>query len=168
MLPLLLFSFIANAQQSKFPQSWTGNWKGELQWNKTGNDTVQKVKMELHIQPFTEAGKYNWQIIYGNNKADNRPYILFAKDSAKGHWAIDENNGIILDQFLIGDKFCGAFTVQNSTIINSYWLEGDKLIVEFYNLNLKTPFNSGKGTEESPSVDSYRMRSYQKAILRRD
>lgn len=165
MLPLIFLSCIANAQHIKFPQSWMGDWKGELHWSKAGNDTVQKVKMELHIKPSPESGKYNWQIIYGDNKADNRPYTLFAKDSAKGHWAIDENNGIILDQFLIADKFCGAFTVQSSTIINNYWLDGDKLIVEFYNLNLKNPFSSGKGTEEIPLVNSYPVRSYQKAIL---
>lgn len=167
-LPLLFLCSISNAQQTKFPQSWMGHWKGELQWSKAGNDTVQKVKMELHISPSAEPGKYNWQILYGDNKADNRPYILFAKDSTKGHWAIDENNGIVLDQFLIADRFCGAFTVQNSTIINNYWLDGDKLVVEFYNLNLKTSFSSGKGTEESPLVDSYRIRSYQKAILHKE
>lgn len=161
-------SFSSNAQQSHFPQSWLGNWKGELQWSRAGNDTIQKVKMELHIHQLNERGKYSWQIIYGENNADNRPYILFAKDSVKGHWAIDENNGIILDQFLIADRFCGAFTVQNSTIINNYWLEGSSLVVEFYNLNLNSPFTSGKGTEESPLVNSYRMRTYQKAILHKE
>ena len=87
------------------------------------------------------------------------------RDSAGIHWVIDEMNGIVLDQYWVANKFCGAFTVQNSTIINNYWIENGKLIVEFYSLSAKPVTTTGHGTEESPSVDSYKIGSYQKAIL---
>ena len=95
------------------------------------------------------------------------PINLFQKIASGIHWAIDENNGIVLDQYWVANKFSGAFTVQNNTIINSYWMEKNKLVVEFYNISAKPVATTGKGTEDSPKVDSYKMGSYQKAVLKR-
>jgi hypothetical protein len=160
-------SVTAKCQSTSFPQSWTGNWKGELQWYKTGKTESQKVNMELRIQPGDSTGNYTWQIIYGSATEDNRPYLLKAKDAVNGHWVIDELNGIVLDQYWVGNKFCGAFTVMGNTILNSYSMENDKLMVEFYSIGAKPITATGKGTDESPTVDSYRIGSYQKAVLQR-
>ncbi len=162
---ILFFSLYTSAQTKPFPKSWEGNWKGELQWFKTGSAKPQKVNMELRIHPGDSSGIWTWQIIYGSETEDNRPYKLMRKDTAGVHWGIDEMNGIILDQYWVANKFCGAFTVQNSTIVNNYWIENGKLIVEFYSLSNKPVSTTGNGTEESPSVDSYRIGSYQKAVL---
>lgn len=165
---LASMSFLyGNSQPSSFPKNWVGNWKGELQWFKTGQPEPQKVNMELRIQPADSANKFTWQIIYGSASQDNRPYILIPKDSTGIHWAIDENNGIVLDQFWVAGKFCGAFTVMNNTIVNNYWMENDKLMIEFYSISAKPITTTGNGTDESPSVDSYKIGSYQKAILQR-
>jgi hypothetical protein len=165
LLVTCFISFSATCQSTLFPQSWIGNWKGELQWYKTGKTEPQKVNMELRIQTTDIPGTFTWQIIYGSATEDNRPYTLIAKDSTKTHWVIDENNGIVLDQYWIGNKFCGAFTVMDKTIVNNYWMENDKLMVEFYGIGAKPITTTGKGTEESPAVDSYKIGSYQKAIL---
>lgn len=162
-----LFSLAAASQSNSFPQSWEGNWKGELSWYKTGKNDPQQVKMELRIHPADSSTTWTWQIIYGTETEDNRPYQLIAKDSTKTHWLIDERNGIVLDQFWVGNKFCGAFTVMGNTIINNYWLENDNLMVEFFNIGKQPIATTGKGTEESPAVDSYAVRSYQKAVLQR-
>ncbi len=161
------FSLLANSQTNSFPTQWIGNWKGELEWFKAGNDIPQKVSMELRIQPTDSGHNYTWQIMYGSATEDNRPYTLIAKDTARGHWVIDENNGIVLDQFWVANKFCGAFTVMGNTIVNNYWLENDKLMIEFYSIAAKPIATTGKGTEDSPAVDSYRIGSYQKAVLQR-
>jgi len=178
MKPILCFIIMATilpaiafAQKNEFPQSWVGDWKGELHWYKGATGEPRKVKMEIRIHPAGNAGKYSWQIVYGSmdssgkDTVDIRPYLLTAKDEAKGHWLIDENNGIVLDQFWVAGKFCGAFTVGNSTIVNSYWIENGKLLVEFFSLSAKPIATTGKGTSDSPSVDSYKMATYQKAVL---
>lgn len=164
---LLAISITAQSQEQKFPQGWIGNWKGDLLWNK-GTARSQLVPMQLRIQATDSAHKFTWQIIYGSDAKDNRPYNLVAKDTAKGHWVIDENNGIVLDQFLIAGRFSGAFTVGNSTIINSYWMENGKLIVEFYAMAAKPVAKTGKGTEDSPAVDSYKVNAWQRAVLTRE
>lgn len=162
---LLFFSLAAFSQEQGFPKSWTGNWKGELRWFKAGQTEPQTVQMELRIHPTDSAGTYTWQLIYGEGGQDNRPYLLVPKDPKTGHWVVDERNGIVLDQFLIGNKLCGAFTVQNSTLVNSYQIEKGQLIVEFYTMAAKPLVTTGLGTEESPKVDSYRLSAYQKAVL---
>lgn len=161
---LLSFSIPVLSQQS-FPQSWQGQWKGQLKWYKTGQAEPQLVNMELQIHPTDSSNTWTWQIIYGDLSTDNRPYFLSLKDSSKAHWQINENNGIILDQFWVGNRLSGAFTVQNSTIINNYWMEDDKLIVEFISISAKAIATTGTGTKDNPSVDSYKTNSYQKAIL---
>lgn len=164
---LFSVSMVAKGQQRSFPNNWVGHWKGELNWYKTGNEVPQKVAMELHIQPADSFGHFTWQLIYGSSSEDNRPYELQAIDKAKGHWVIDEKNGIVLDQFFVANKFCGAFTINNTTIVNNYWIENEKLMVEFFTLAAKPITTTGKGTEEIPLVDSYRIGGYQKAILTR-
>ncbi|MBK6937067.1 MAG: hypothetical protein IPH18_09435 [Chitinophagaceae bacterium] len=164
---ILLFVYATTAAQQKgFPESWEGNWKGKLLWYKTGVVTPQTVNMELRIHKADSAG-WTWQIIYGTETEDNRPYILLPKDTAGVHWVIDEKNGIVLDQFWAGNKFCGAFTVKNSTIVNNYWLEKGKLQVEFFTLGAKPLATTGLNTDESPFVQSYRIGGYQKAVLTR-
>lgn len=158
----------AAAQSSaSFPKSWEGDWKGELRWYKTGSTEPQTVNMELRIHPGDSINTWSWQIIYGSASEDNRPYRLIMRDSAGIHWVIDELNGIVLDQYWVGNKFSGSFTVMKSTIVNSYWMEGEQLFIEFLSLGAKPLTTTGYGTEESPSVDSYRVTGYQKAILKR-
>ena len=164
----LVLGCAVHAQSTtEFPPKWLGHWEGKLSWYAGNAKTPKKVVMQLKIQAADTLGQYTWQLIYGDQSEDNRPYILKPVDAGKGHWAIDERNGIVLDQFLVGDLFAGAFTVQNSTIVNNYRLEKDHLIVEFYGLSAKPIRQSGAGTEDSPKVDSYSVRSYQKAILKR-
>jgi hypothetical protein len=152
---------------SRFPEDFIGNWAGELEWHLTGKP-VQKVHMELIIRPSKDsAGQYSWNLIYGSASSDNRPYILKAVDTSNGHWQIDEVNGIILDQFWIAHRFIGSFTVGNSTIVNNYWIENGQLMVEFISYVARPLATTGKGTNDSPKVDSYTIRSYQKAALSR-
>ncbi|MEN9549119.1 MAG: hypothetical protein RIR12_1710 [Bacteroidota bacterium] len=161
---LLFFAKPIIGQVKGFPNAWKGCWKGELAWYKTGHAKPQKVAMQLCITP-ADSAKWNWQLIYGNEKKDNRPYELYKKDTAGIHWVIDEKNGIVLDQFWVGNKLSGAFTVMNSTIFNTYWLEKGQLHVSFYSISTSAIHATGLGTEESPTVNSYKVNSYQKAIL---
>lgn len=155
------------AQNESFPAAWIGNWKGELEWHQTGKVEPQKVNMELRIANSDSAGYYTWQIIYGAAGLDNRPYLLKLKNATTNHWVIDELNGIVLDQYWVGNRFCGAFTVAGKTIVNNYWMDDKKLIVEFFSFNTKPISTTGHGTEAIPNVDSYQVGSYQRAVLTR-
>ncbi|MFT3676211.1 MAG: hypothetical protein QM781_09960 [Chitinophagaceae bacterium] len=166
LILLLAGGMLLQAQKNTFPDSWQGSWKGTLAWYRPGTETPQLVPMQLRIAK-ADTG-YSWQLTYGEQTADYRPYRLLARDSARGHWVIDERNGIVLDQFWTAGRLSGAFTVQTSTLVNSYYLQGDSLVVEFYSIAAVPINTSGEGTASSPRVDSYRLQGYQKAVLRRD
>lgn len=157
------------AQLPAFPEGWQGQWTGTMHWFPAGATEPKLVPMALHIIRADSADqlRYTWQLQYGEAADDNRPYFLVPVDSSKGHWLIDEKNGIALDQFWLGNRLSGAFTVGSSTLLNSYSLAGDSLLVEFYSMPTAPIRDSGNGTDESPAVKSYRISGYQRAILRR-
>jgi hypothetical protein len=161
-----LFGVDRQRSPGKFPQSFIGNWKGKLQWMVAGRP-AQTFTMQLRIQPTDTAGQYTWQIIYGDSAQDNRPYLLKPVDTAKGHWIVDERDGIILDSYVHGNAIHGAFTVQGNTIVDNYSIENGMMRVEFFSIKLSDKKTSGKGTEDVPSVDSYKISSYQTGVLRR-
>ncbi len=101
--------------------------------------------MQLSIQPTDSAHEFSWHMIYGSPTQDSRPYTLIAKDTAKGHWTIDENNGIIIDQYFIAGRLTSMSTVQTSTIVNSYWIENGQLHAEFITMYAKPIATTGKG-----------------------
>jgi hypothetical protein len=164
---LCLALSVAATAQARFPQDFMGHWQGELSWYRPGTAAPKKFTMQLLIQPADSAGRYTWKIIYGDKGEDTRPYELKAVDSATGHWVVDEKNGILLDQYLIGGKLFCAFSVGGTTIVNSYGRKGAELAVEFTSFPAKAVRTSGAGTEESPTVESYAVRSYQKGTLTR-
>jgi len=147
-----------------FPKSFIGNWKGKLQWMVAGKPT-KEFTMQLSVQPADSAGQFTWQIIYGDEGKDNRPYLLKPVDTATGHWIIDELDGIILDSYVHGNSIHGAFTVQGNTIIDNYKIENGKMLVEFFTVKLSEKNISGKGTAEVPTVESYKIAGYQTGTL---
>jgi hypothetical protein len=150
-----------------FPKQFIGHWQGTLTWQRAGAKP-QKFAMQLIIKPTDSANKYTWQIIYGTTKTtDNRPYIIRAVDTAKGHWLVDELNGIQLDTYLLGNCFTGAFTVQGNTIIDKYCVNGNTMQVDFFSVRLTDKNVTGLNTEDSPTVNSYRVGSLQTGVLKK-
>jgi hypothetical protein len=157
---------IKKEDSTMFPTSFIGNWKGNMQWMIAGKPK-QTFTMQLRVQPTDTANQYTWQIIYGADSKDNRPYILKPIDTAKGHWIVDEGDGILLDSYLHGNSLHGAFTVQGSTIVDNYTVENSLMKVEFFTIKLDEKQQSGKGTTETPFVQSYKIASYQTGVLKK-
>lgn len=162
---LLLICLVSSAQQLSFPQSFVGNWKGTLTWNRP-EKVPQQFTMSLNIQA-VDSGRYTWQIIYGDEQKDNRPYILMPVDTTKGHWQIDERNTIVLDGYFIGNSFTSAFAVSGSTIVSKYELTADGLMVSFTTYTTKPITTTGGTSKEIPPVDSYKVVGLQQGLLRR-
>ena len=163
---LLLMYLFTSAQQLSFPQSFVGNWKGTLTWNRP-EKAAQQFAMRLNIQA-VDSGRYTWQIIYGDEQRDNRPYLLLPVDTAKGHWQIDERNTIVLDGYFIGNTFSSVFAVSGSTIVSKYELTADGLMVSFTTYTTKPVTTTGGTSNEIPPVDSYQVKSLQQGLLKRE
>jgi hypothetical protein len=163
---LLLMSLFSLAQQNAFPASFVGNWKGTLTWNRPAKAS-QQFTMRLNIQP-ADSGRYTWQIIYGDDQKDNRPYILMPVDTVTGHWQIDEKNTIVLDGYFMGNSFTAVFSVSGSTIVSKYELTAEGMEVSFTTLATKPKTTTGGTSKEIPPVDSYQVKSVQQGLLKRE
>lgn len=142
-----------------FPESYIGHWKGSIDiYN--GSKKVQTVACALDVTP-ADSGRYDWVITYGDSGEDRRPYLLIPIDTAKGHWAIDEQNGIVIDMYVTGNKVTSLFTVMGTAIQISYWRSGEDMLIELFSYPEKPDVISGKGTEESPEVKVFRFNGYQ-------
>ncbi len=145
-----------------------GNWQGAMTWSPNNGKPPQNVEVLLSIQPIKDSvNQYTWNITYGTNKADVRPYILKKIDTIANHWVIDENNGIVLDSYMLQGRLIGAFTIGGVTLVDNYWIENNNLHFEFITFPKMAQGTTGKGTEEVPIVDVYRIGSYQKAVLKK-
>lgn len=164
MILAALLVFFGGLYAQQFPQNFIGKWKGKMQWIMNGKP-VQVFTMRLTILPADTTGQYTWQLSYGDSAKDVRNYILKPVDIAKGHWVVDERDSILLDSYVLGNCLQGAFTVMGSTIVDNYCIENGKMKVQFFTIKLDDKKQSGKGTEETPYVYSYKMGSYQTGTL---
>jgi hypothetical protein len=151
--------------QSGFPDGYVGYWRGDLQIYRS-DKVVQTVKFGLEVFP-ADSGRYDWIITYGDSGQDRRVYTLIPVDTAKGHWAIDENNGIVIDMYKTGNKLTSLFAVEGSVIQISYWLEGEEMVMELFAYPEKAPVTSGNGTEDSPTVKVWKFDGYQLGRMKR-
>lgn len=98
-----------------FPTSWIGHWKGDATAGL--GDKLQKFTMELIIAPTPDPTRHDWTLIYdGAAGRQERRYTLITQDAAAGAYAIDENNGIILDATLMHNVLHCHFEIQGNRI----------------------------------------------------
>lgn len=160
---------LLSAQTDDFPAQWAGQWQGELVIS-TVRGEQQRLPMELHILPVADS-TFTFTIIYGEPTPDNtRPYLLYPVDRAKGRYVIDEQNEILLDNFLINGKFYSRFEVMGSLLLTTLEQQGEHLIYEIIAGPLEPIRMSGDTTvneEEIPPVGSYQINVQQRAVLSR-
>ena len=153
-----------------FPDEWTGVWQGELQIFKH-LDQRMTVPMELHLLPTDSSHRFDWTIVYGTgDRADRREYALIVVDAERGHYVVDEQNGILLDGYFHHQTFFSQFEVMGSWLLTTEQLAGDSLIFEVVAGPFEPVRVSGDtiiGTDTIPPVQSFNVATYQRAVLRR-
>jgi hypothetical protein len=149
----------------QFPEDWTGEWEGQLNIYNAKGKTMD-VYMGLNILPI-EGDKYSFTIIYGQGeKAQERKYEIFPKDTARGHYIVDEKNAILLDDFLLGNTLYSRFEVMGSLLLASYERGDGTITFEVVSGSVE-PMNATGGVDSIPKVNSYPIVVAQKAVLKR-
>lgn len=171
-LGVSLFAIQATGQSDSlsFPQAWEGEWTGDLVIS-TGVGEAQRIPMILRILPVEGEERHTFTIVYGEDTPENtRPYFIQAVDGGKGHYEVDEANGIILDDFLINGKLYSRFEVMGSLLLTTLEERDGQLIYEIIAGPLE-PIRTTGGTvideEEIPPVNGYQIRIQQRAVLDR-
>lgn len=159
----LIYSSVCFSQN--IPDDFLGSWYGVLEI-KNPKRNGYTVNMELHLQKTDTANNWRYTIIYDNGeRRDERKYNLVKSDSLPGLYMVDENNGIILYEVLIGNRMFQRFEVMDNVIYGITTYEKNKITWELVTDNNKLSFQSGKGDEEIPFVTTYLPTNYQRAEL---
>ena len=165
LLMALGLSLLGSAQVN-FPNGYLGTWKGNLKMEPSG----MEIPMTLQLGPeLIKDSVYKYVITYiSPAKNDVREYELHVTNKKQGLFYVDEKNGIILEEKLLGNKLSSIFSVSGSFLQITLELLTDEIVFEVYswpNTISKTTVSTGE--EETYTVDSYKLNAYQKAILKR-
>ncbi len=174
LILFVTFAFIGFAGEAQnenidFPASFQGNWKGDLEIFSV-NGLQQTIPMEFIIQPI-EGGRYEWSIIYGDDKeTGKRAYELITVNDSLGHFQIDEKNSIVLDGYLLGEKFYQQFEISDNLLVTSLEKKGENLIFEILFGSFESISTTGGEIvdgEQIPKVQSFQLKIRQVALLSR-
>lgn len=171
LMSLLNVLFLSGQSHNlpQFPNDWFGLWQGNLEVYNHQN-LSQNVPMTLECFPTDSSGVYTWWITYGTDTlTGKRSYSLKVIDNTKGHFIIDENNGILIDGYVMANKFISRFEVMGNQLTAIYERTDDKMIFEIIFNDTKEIKNTGNITsptgEKIPEVKAFKLSGYQRAVL---
>ena len=125
--------------------------------------------MNLQLGPaITKDSVYKYILTYEGATNDVREYELHVSDKKQGLFHVDEKNGIILQEKLLGNKLSSIFSVSGSFLQITLELLKDEIVFEVYSWPSQVAKTTvGNEEDETYTVDSYRLNGYQKAILKK-
>ena len=163
----LFCTIVAHAQEEapKFPDAFFGTYSGTLHIHTIRGD--QEVPMEFRLLPTDSIGTYQYTLVYGaGDQRQERAYVLLEEDASKGQYAIDERNGIVLDNKVHDNKLYALFEVQGNLLTTFISLKEDHVVFEIVFAN-KASARETYAIQDSIQVLSYPITTVQKAVLQK-
>lgn len=165
LLYMLALSSFAQDPEPKFPDDFFGKYAGTLQIHTQRGD--QEVPMEFHLLPTDSTGTYQYTLVYGTGaERQERAYVLLEEDAANGRYAVDELNGIVLDNKVYGNKLYALFEVQGNLLTTFISFQEDGALFEIVFAN-KASARETYALQDSIQVLSYPITTVQKALLQK-
>ena len=147
------------------PKAWLGIWKGPCT---VAGPTRKRLDfpMELHVAPIEDRDAWTWRIVYGEGaKRQVRNYELLPVAGGKGHFRVDEKNGIVIDSWLHGDTLYSRFEVGAVSIDARYTLtKQGKLAVSLVTTRVAPSATTG-GKDGVPAVRAFPFVALQSGVL---
>ena len=154
----LIFASLQTAMAQSFPDRLVGTWSGVMFMHKDGKirDSVQvRFTVKLGSVPDT----WSWKTEYLSERMPmTKDYTLKLQNAGAQVYAVDEGGGVVLYDYLFGDKLYSVFETQEVMLTSSYELRAAELIFEV---------TSGRKTAGGNGVTNYAVQHLQRAILRR-
>lgn len=170
ILSILFYLFTISLSAQSFPTHWVGKWTGNLEiWK--ANKEVQNIPMSLDIQATDTAHTFIITYNVGQEKPDVRNYTLITINDTIGHYAIDENNSIILDAYLFDDCLYERFSLLGTDLFSRICVDGETMYYEILSGKTKPVRESGNTiieTDTIPAVNSQGVLNVTKAILTKE
>ncbi|MBN23030.1 MAG: hypothetical protein CL678_17225 [Bdellovibrionaceae bacterium] len=160
-LPLVFYS-TTSLGSSTFPDSWIGKWTGKAQTVR--DQKIQRtMQMTLEIRSTENPDVFDFQIQYEGEKV--RQYELVAKNRSRGHWVLDEKNGILIDSFYSQNILRSLFMVNGKIIPFRYEKNRNRIHIDSPIFQAVQPNISGT---PDFSVSSFSIINSQIALLKKN
>jgi hypothetical protein len=160
LLGIALFAALAAGCQPRqaFPDRCAGVWSGTMQIFRQGV-VVDSVPLLLTIAP-EKPGVWLWKTAYLSEKQPLvKDYRLLEQDAEKGGYLTDEGDGLLLHDYVCGNKMYSLFETGGLMLTATYELLGEALIFEV---------TAGKKVAAAAAeVGNFQLLSVQRAVLRR-
>jgi hypothetical protein len=161
----------ADAQGLAFPAAWAGKWSGTLSTIAPPDSERNRIPITLEIAPESTGSAYRWTTVFNADTVRGlRPYRLLVEDAAKGLFATDEGNGVLLDETYIGGVLTSVFKVQTRVLESRYVVRGDTLTHEltwWESAPTRTVRGAGANAEGGVEITSYRVLGMQRSVMTR-
>jgi hypothetical protein len=152
-------------KQASFPDAYLGVYKGTLHINSPRG--TNELPMEFHLLPTKMEGEYYYTLVYGAGAdRQERKYRLVEKDREKGLYVVDEDNGIVLDDKVVGNRMYSLFEVMGNLLTTFITFNEDHMVFEIVVSNRKE-VNITHATADSTEVSSYPISTVQRAVLQK-
>lgn len=163
-------SIISQENTEFLPSEMKGVYKGVVKIYRE-NNLQQEVAMKLEIDQNPIERGVSWVMTYGEGEEQSvRPYSVRTINAAKGHFEMDEHNGIVLHMQKVLNQYISYFHVENSLLEAVYTFIDRKTIlfeIKMYHneVNYMTGDKDFEG-DRIPAVKSFPLQVYQRAVLK--
>lgn len=173
-LPLAIASLFAvslRAQDRSFPDAWVGDWKGTLTTVAPPDSVRNRIPITLTIAREAAGDAWTWRTVFNADTVRGlRAYRLLARDRARGLYATDEGNGVVLEDTWVGGSLISVFQVGAQVLESRYTLSGDTLthdIIYWSPTPSTTVRGSGANAEGGVAITTHRVLGRQRAVMTR-
>ncbi len=169
LIGCILLSNALAAQQS-FPAEWAGRWEGTLTTLSPPDSVRNRIPVSLTISRASDS-TWTWRTVFNADTVRGlRDYRLIVRDATSGKYALDERNGVILEETLIDRTLISVFQVGTQVLESRYAITGDTLThdIVFWNATpTTTSRGSGANSEGGVGITSNRVLGRQRAVFTR-
>jgi len=176
-LPFLLAASLAlgvriEAQATPpFPDGWLGRWSGTLVTYAPPDSVRNRIPITLEIAREASGRTFTWRTVFNADTVRGvRNYRLLVRDPARGHYATDEGNGLVLEETYLAGSLMSVFEVGGRVLESRYTLRADTLThdITWWSASpVSTARGEGANSEGGAAVRSYRVEGRQRATMTR-
>jgi hypothetical protein len=161
----------AHAQPARFPDAWLGRWSGTLVTFGAPDSVRNRVPVTLRIAREDTGSALTWRTVFDADTVRGlRDYRLVVRDAARGLYATDERNGLLLDETYIAGALVSVFQVGGRVLESRYSLRGDTLthdITWWSATPTATMRGEGANSEAGMEMRTFRVEGRQQAVMTR-
>jgi hypothetical protein len=118
----------------KFPEDWLGKYEGKLEIYRPGSTKNSfPADVTLTIATTPDSTRWEWTTIYtseGRAPIEKKYFLIQPDTLPADQFLLDEDNGIFINEYLFGNTFSSAYTVNDQFFTVTINKKSDNIVQE--------------------------------------